>query len=107
MLSVEPTLGQVNFLSIECCACGYSRWRKPGHFYSEKIRPTTPLSVLSSKLRCPSCLEDGWPGDDIAIEVAWKLDRDRVQAANWRLKNILKRLRFIGESTLWWRIILL
>lgn len=87
MMIAEPTLGQVNFLSVECCDCGFSRWRKPSHYYSEKITSRTPLSVLGSKLKCPACRTEGYPGNNISIDVAWNLDADRRQAEAWRLKN--------------------
>lgn len=87
-----PTLGSALSLSIECGDCGRNRWRRPQELYRIKgIGPATLVSELGARLVCSSCTGEGQPGKNIAIQVAFSFEEDRVKADAWRLNSLEAR----------------
>lgn len=83
----EPVLGQVNFISVECSDCGRGRWRKPSELIGRSVTLLTPVSVVCSKFTCSACLDEGMPGKNIAVRVAFVDDAVRIKAEAFTINS--------------------
>lgn len=77
----EPLLGDVASVSVECSDCGRSRWWKSGDLTRfSGVTARTPLPVLSARLTCSSCQEEGLPGKNISVQAMFVSEGVRLRA---------------------------
>lgn len=82
LLKSAPKLGDALSLCIECADCGFTRWRRVSDFYCFGYTAEMPIERLTKALFCTPCRNDGLPGKNIAVEVAFlTLDAQRKAEA--------------------------
>lgn len=83
----EPLVADVSSISVECADCGRNRWWKPAQLRGYGVTGSTPLTALSSRLTCSSCREEGLPGRNVQIQVAFVTYLAQVQAEAYLAKS--------------------
>lgn len=84
---VEPVLGDVRCLKIECADCGRERWLQAHELLRGKATATTPLSEYMNRLICADCRDEELPGRNLVAVPMFYDEAARRRAENWRLST--------------------
>lgn len=83
----EPILRQATAIQIECSDCGRNRWRRPAELVGGRVTMSSTIRDIAPKFYCVACREDGLPGKNISVQVAFSRDADRQRAEAAVLKS--------------------
>lgn len=83
----EPTLRQAASIRVECGDCGHGRWRRPADLISKTVSLSSLIRDVSRKFYCRPCRDEGLPGTNVSVEVAFAIDADRQRAEAAVLRN--------------------